>query len=254
MLAFLYDVNPSERVGPSKRYWPFRKVSVPLNDAGWYKGALHSLECSRFTLSLSLPESPDSNMALINANEFYAEYHGHTVAHLSILHRHLGNRPRVFLAGDSSLDSKYWIRASEQTTPVNGYEKVLSRGGSRKDVCYWLNQELGPEYVAINCAVEESTLCERRARLLPQDEFIRDNIGPEDVLVISVSTVAVAPCSRGACNYGVRKLTLALASFSFLSIPSCCLWLLAVRWQRCGAATDRCNRLECFESSLSELD
>lgn len=140
-------------------------------------------------------------MALIDTQKFYSEYHGHTVADLSILHRHLGKRRRVFLAGDSSLDNKYWIAACSGLE-INGYENVLSRGGSRKDVCFWLNQELGPEYVAINCAVEESTLGERKSTLLPQDEFIRDNIEPEDVIVISVggNDVALRPSLSTAWN------------------------------------------------------
>lgn len=140
-------------------------------------------------------------MASINARDFYGEYHGHTVAHLSILQRDLGPRPRVFLAGDSSLDSKFWNVWCDET-PRNGYENILSSEGCRRDVCFWLNQDLGPEYAAINCAVEESTLGARRAKLLPQDEFIRDNIGPQDVLVVSVggNDVALRPTVSTAWN------------------------------------------------------
>jgi hypothetical protein len=116
---------------------------------------------------------------------YYREYHGHRVEHLAAVHARLGARPRVFLAGDSSLDSKFYQQEGPHP-PVNGYEAILSPPRCRRDVCYWLNVELGPERAVINCAVEESTVGERQGDLMPQDVFIRDNIGPDDILVVSV--------------------------------------------------------------------
>lgn len=183
-------------------------------------------------------------MMLIDATDFYGEYHGHRVEHLTILQRHLGERPRVFLAGDSSLDSKYWIAASNDTTPINGYEDVLTReGGHRKDVCFWLNQDLGPEYAAINCAVEESTLGERSKTLLPQDEFIRDNIGPEDVLVVSVggNDVALRPSLSTAWN--AFKAIFLNSTESIRNEPGRAWGMRHFRWLFCDATQAYVKRL-----------
>lgn len=140
-------------------------------------------------------------MTLISSRDFYGEYHGHLVQHLRRVHRVLGTRARVFLAGDSSLDSKFY-QAECTANPINGYENILSPSGCRQDVCYWMNKELGPEYAVINCAVEESTLRERKTNVLPQDEFIRDNISQDDILVVSVggNDVALRPTIGTAWN------------------------------------------------------
>jgi hypothetical protein len=157
-------------------------------------------------------------MDLIPGYDFYGEYRGHLVEHLSIVHRHLSDRPRVFLAGDSSLDSKFYQTESKEP-PINGYEQILTPTHCRRDVCYWLNKELGPEYAVINCAVEESTLRERESTLLPQDEFIRDNISARDILVVSVggNDVALKPTIRTAWN--AAKATLLNSASYILAHP-----------------------------------
>jgi hypothetical protein len=76
---------------------------------------------------------------------------------------------------------------------------------SNRDIAHCLNQELvnmskGTEYAAINCAVEESKISSRdSARLLPQDEFVRDHISDNDILLISVGgndiALATNPCT-----------------------------------------------------------
>mmetsp|Transcript_17372 Transcript_17372/g.42514 ORF Transcript_17372/g.42514 Transcript_17372/m.42514 type:complete len:102 (+) Transcript_17372:258-563(+) len=56
---------------------------------------------------------------------------------------------------------------------------------------------VGPKkkYGAINTAVEATTLNSRTFRLGPQDEFLRDNIEQDDVLIVSVggNDIALAP-------------------------------------------------------------
>lgn len=121
---------------------------------------------------------------LIKAEDFYGNYHGHTIEHLELLAKALHitppapdgalgtARPRViWLAGDSSLDNKAWIREvsnlikypnfvstidetftqgrktqltfnslKEPTSlPLNGYEKIL-KGGCVQDVAYLMNR------------------------------------------------------------------------------------------------------------------
>jgi hypothetical protein len=138
----------------------------------------------------------------LSSSSFYGEYHGHRVEHLTILHRALGPRPRVWLVGDSSLDNKYWLQRAMNAPATNGYEEVLDPPVGPRDVCYALNELIGPNVVAINCAVEESVLRGRAQHPLPQDAFVRDNLGEEDTVIVSVggNDVALKPTIRTIWN------------------------------------------------------
>ena len=149
----------------------------------------------------------------IPAREFYAEYHGHPVPHLRTLLPALrsSSDALIWTAGDSSLDNKYWFRDALPAPEGSPYGNLLHPvGGSRRcDVTYWLNrlsiERSGKNdndetsYAAINAAVEATTLNERTRRLRPQDRFLRDNIRPNDVLIVSVGgndiALAPAPCT-----------------------------------------------------------
>lgn len=52
-------------------------------------------------------------MSRVNAQGFYAEYHGHTILDLTNLVDGLRNQDKtrsfVYLAGDSTLDNKHWL-------------------------------------------------------------------------------------------------------------------------------------------------
>ena len=50
-------------------------------------------------------------MTTIRARDYYAPYFGHDASHLETVHEELrrGGRAAIFLAGDSSLDNKYWF-------------------------------------------------------------------------------------------------------------------------------------------------
>ncbi|GMH72709.1 hypothetical protein TrRE_jg11656 [Triparma retinervis] len=115
------------------------------------------------------------------------------------------DRPLIFLAGDSSLDNKYWLGGSAR--PIGGYERVLD-GDMMKDVCYHITKESlkrsGGDKpstpVCLNTSVEATTLSQRSCgRLLAQDKFIRDNIQPQDTLIVSIGgndiALAPAPCT-----------------------------------------------------------
>lgn len=159
----------------------------------------------------------------LRSDVFYWNYHGHRIEDLSKLHgalRQAGCQSFVWLAGDSSLDNKHWLFEGEKSDPkvmydddvaaaaLNGYEKVLTPPRMAQDVCYWLNAGLererlgsdpersGPSMCAMNTAVEESTLGERlRSGLTPQDQFLRDNLTEDDVLVVNVggNDIALKP-------------------------------------------------------------
>lgn len=148
----------------------------------------------------------------INAAEFYSEYHGHPVPHLAMILPRLREASDriIWTAGDSSLDNKYWFRNRDAAPRV--YRDILQPPQCKKDVTYWLNylcenagaaaasgnnnNNLRQRTVAINTAVEATTVNERTFRLRPQDIFIRDNIQRQDVLVVSIggNDVALAPC------------------------------------------------------------
>ena len=67
--------------------------------------------------------------ARVNARAFYAPYHGHDVAHLDAVRRLLaagGARRFIYLAGDSSLDNKFWLSAEPRVASAGGMERALS--------------------------------------------------------------------------------------------------------------------------------
>jgi lysophospholipase L1-like esterase len=124
---------------------------------------------------------------------FNAEYHGHSTPLLCALVAGLRPRPLLFLAGDSTLDCKYWLRALPRVAAAAGMERLVSPPLAPPDVAAALNALLPStrhlsEHAAVNCAVEESTLRARShgTRLLPQDALIAARLRTRDVLVISV--------------------------------------------------------------------
>jgi len=137
---------------------------------------------------------------------FYSPFYGHDVKDLSVALAAMRRRHErvVFLAGDSSLDNKYWFDDVAQA--LNGYEEFLAPQVMKKDVCYWINERCvaeGKSMGCVNTAVEATCLNDRAfGRLLPQDEFIRDNIARDDVLVVSVggNDVALQPLLCTAIN------------------------------------------------------
>jgi hypothetical protein len=146
--------------------------------------------------------------AFIHADSYHGTYHGVTDSHLSILHDALRERAGdgiIFLAGDSSLDNKYWLASEDRARAPRGYRDVLRPARMARDVNYWLNYECekqGRNMTALMTAVEESSLRDRdypqgRAPLR-QDRFIRDHLTADDVLVVSVggNDIALTPSVR----------------------------------------------------------
>lgn len=138
----------------------------------------------------------------INLYQFYNEWRGHpiedltTFLNITLLER--PDKPIVYLAGDSSLDNKYWVPSSGpggDALPVKVpeiYRKTLDRPRPKPDVSFWLNHVLGDRATCINTAVEESMLRDRDEKLLDHDNFIRDNIRSNDILVVSIGANDVA--------------------------------------------------------------
>ena len=95
-----------------------------------------------------------SSVAIVDCRRFYAEYFGHEVGPLRVIHDTLrktgsaGPRPCIFLAGDSSLDNKVWFRyysrtrSQQRSEPAEEFYEMrdshrkasLSRGHARSYV------------------------------------------------------------------------------------------------------------------------
>lgn len=139
----------------------------------------------------------------INALRFFYEWKGHPISDLTTFRSTIlsirPDKPIVYLAGDSSLDNKYWVPSSgAESLPVpvpEVYHAALDKPHPKPDIAFWLNHFLGDGATALNLAVEESLLRDRDTALLPHDKFIRDNIRPQDVLIVSVGAndVALSP-------------------------------------------------------------
>ena len=151
--------------------------------------------------------------ATVHQRSYYDQYHGHPSKDLRTIVRSLRAQGKtlIWLAGDSSLDNKYWF--SESHPAVNGYEKILQPAQMKADVNYWLNVAAAriaaeggpsaPQLACINTAIEATSLNDRACgRLLSQDRLIRELIGPDDYLIVSVggNDVALQPllCTIGS--------------------------------------------------------
>ena len=185
---------------------------------------------------------------------FYREYYGHRLNDLDTVHSHIRrSKPGeeagiIFLVGDSTLDNKHWFQ--DTADAVNGYEEVLHPPLSIKDVSYWMNLEIvkrgfGNRLTAINCAEEESTIGGRGSpccgSLSEHDIFARNNIRPNDILVISMGGNDIAlrpsPCT----------------AISILSLL-CCSSASCVRAHACGAALpcdDGCGLCGCVSNLIA---
>lgn len=163
---------------------------------------------------------------LPSSNKFYGEYHGHQDVHLKYVHKYLkyiNKNNTVYLAGDSSLDNKYWVNIPVDA--CNGYQNIVKGGKSRPDICHWINYlfELNKmeSWCCINTAVEESTVSSRSKKLLDQDKFIQRNITKNDVLIVSVGGNDLALKINVKTMFHLGKLLLSNdvknnSSFSFI--------------------------------------
>lgn len=142
---------------------------------------------SSATCAMDAPPSPK-----IVSSTFYSLYNGHPLPDLETLATNLPT-PRIWLAGDSTLDNKYWLPPASHTPPAS-YAPLLSPQLARRDIAYWLTHLAPPThpFPAINCAVEESTLRARRSRLLAHDALLAKRLAPDDVLVVCIGANDVA--------------------------------------------------------------
>ncbi len=142
---------------------------------------------------------------MLSSGQFYSNYYGHTIKDLNVLKKHLASTKKkgtIFLVGDSSLDNKHWLNFNDYAPACNGYETILSPPTSKCDIAYHLNKIISSSDVeelkdmtVINCAIEESTIGERATNLLPQDQFVRENLSNDDIIICSIggNDIALKP-------------------------------------------------------------
>ena len=152
-------------------------------------------------------------MQQINSLNFRSNYFGHSVQDLKktlVNLRALGKKRFVYLAGDSSLDSKHWF--SNVAEACNGYEHFLTPPITSQDISYYINHLFvgtDDEAACINAAVEEATVCEKIGEsgvLNAQDKFIRNNITENDTLVVSIGGNDIALKPSFATIYNIGKM------------------------------------------------
>lgn len=143
--------------------------------------------------------APKPRYSKINCSKFYFEWKGHPIDDLTNFRdttlRHRPDKPIVYLAGDSSLDNKFWVNRENRDGSIEIpqiYTDTLNKPDPKPDVAFWMNHLLGDRATCVNTAVEESMLRDRDEELLPHDEFIRDNICEKDALIVSVGANDVA--------------------------------------------------------------
>lgn len=141
----------------------------------------------------------------ISSRAFFAFYYGHDIDALALaLNALRGNDSRalVFLAGDSTLDNKFYVLNSPPLPASNGYEHILAPPACAPDVTAHLSRALlhrGLPLGAINCAVEEATV--RALVSSPLDgapALLARALSPRDVLVVSAggNDVVLFPTAR----------------------------------------------------------
>lgn len=159
----------------------------------------------------------------IDARHFYSQYHGHEPSYLLGLCQALreAGESIAWFAGDSSLDNKAWI-PTKGYPPQKQYADAFKNSKEcKKDVAFaWNTARQEGDPVALNTAIEESTLGERSEPVLQllQDQLIQHHLREDDVLVVSVGGNDLALVPRFRTAFWLTILSV---------LPSC---LLRVGW------------------------
>lgn len=98
-------------------------------------------------------------------------------------------------------DVAYWLnRAIADSQDEQGAGEEGDEEAPRRQPHFSIKD--APRYIAINAAVEESTLSQRFSKLLPHDAFVAEQFGSEDVLVFACggNDSALAPSAGTIFN------------------------------------------------------
>lgn len=127
---------------------------------------------------------------------FYHRYLGHSVEDLRLLEQYarVQGKTIVWLAGDSTLDNKFWVLECDdmaKQAPQNLKAVFDDEAFCRADVAYWMNT-MNPHHITINTAVEEATIGSKMVNLNESDRFIQEHILEKDTLIVSIGGNDVA--------------------------------------------------------------
>lgn len=122
----------------------------------------------------------------LDNEKYYITYDGHLPEHIQyIRNKYLekGKNKFVYLTGESLFDNKRYIKTKSDTIYKNIFEKeyVLN------DIENQLNVKLLYDYVCLNCSYSDSSLTDRNKRIYENDNFVRDNISTDDMLLIGLN-------------------------------------------------------------------
>lgn len=185
---------------------------------------------------------------VILSRKFYSRYDGHDCQYLKLIHSTIGtDKGCIFLAGDSSLDNKYWFY--EWADAMNGFEVVLSPPIMKQDVSYWINLECTQRKLSLYClntAVEASSLNSRSwGTLLDQDRLIKETMSHDDYLIVSVggNDIALAPQLCTVANLLVLSWctpACCVEKYSSACVPNLCRSCPNLDLGCCGCGVQGC--------------
>ncbi|KAJ3380928.1 hypothetical protein HDU92_005683 [Lobulomyces angularis] len=163
-------------------------------------------------MAANYKSAASNNQKKVLYSEFYSKstsYNGHPINDLELIlpilrnfnnTENLNKNSIIFLAGDSTLDNKYWITEKfRHDVAIGPYAQLLEPPKMVQDVSYHLNNlGISKNIYTLNTAVEASTLEERlTSKNLkdPRDLFIQKNLTENDILVVSVggNDIALKP-------------------------------------------------------------
>ena len=162
-------------------------------------------------------------------SDFYDKYDGHEESYLQIIFNKLKDENTdglIYLAGDSSLDNKHWLKppytTEKRVNAVNGYETIpnFDTSGCIQDVAYHINNEINEfnkihskeiKMACINTSIEATKLANRKdynddgSNFLSSDKFIFDHITNKDTLIVSVggNDIALGPTLEIQQKFGL---------------------------------------------------
>lgn len=190
-----------------------------------------------------------NHVGTVDAASFYRNYYGHVPEHLRVAYASLrtqsGERPLVFLTGDSSLDNKSYVLDCAALPAVGGWERILTPPRALPDVAAWLSRALdaaGLPHGVLNCAVEEATAADLAAAPL---------VGAPAAVSRAITRTDVVVLSAGG-NDVVLRPTLATVS-ALAAVLSCGSDAAIDRGDALGFATLRsifCDKMQAVVDKL----
>lgn len=154
----------------------------------------------------------------ITPDEFFMNKNGaHLPSHLRTVVEHVREKGKriMWLVGDGVLSNFSQFTGEDEDIPsstvplTEDYDTLLDPPQGVPDVAWFLNDRLeDTRYVAVNCAVQGSTLSQRSCTLTPQDEIVRSMMQPSDILVMCIGYEEIYLTPTDPVKFHMNKLNL----------------------------------------------